>query len=401
MDATEHSVDSRSTTASTELRANRPTEDSFDAGISRRQLRARLFGSPYEQVGPFELGPRVGFGGMGTVFAATDTRLDRRVALKFVHARGERGLEVGLREAKALARVAHPNVVAIHDVGVHEGRLWLAMEYVAGCTLRTWQSEEARSFDAVLALWLAVGRGLAAIHEQGLVHRDLKPSNVVVGDGGRPRIIDFGLVREGSEPKDAFAPTCGESQTSPSGFVGTWAYAAPEQRAGFEALVDARADQYAYCVCVWEALTGERPQRDESGVLFGQGGRSLPRRLRRALRRGLAVNPSERHASMVELLAELERREPAARVTRPAVALATALSLVLGVGSVAALELASDAGAQPVEELSCGAADESEHEPSSAEGVELTAAAVESRGSRRRSGRPCHASPADLRPSCS
>jgi tetratricopeptide (TPR) repeat protein len=284
-----------------------PSGDSFTAEVTRRRLRGRLFGDAGGslEVGPFELRERIGAGAMGTVYAAWDTRLARTVALKFLFHRSERDEELGLREAQALASLAHPNVVSVFDVGTYEGRVWLAMEFIVGSTMRAWV-EERRAAE-ILACWAAVGRGLAAVHALNLVHRDVKPDNVLVDEQGRARLVDFGLVCAAQTPVSTVSSGEGETlaQTS-AGFAGTRAYAAPEQIQGEP--VDGRADQYAFCVSVWESLTGSRPARDARGALRAGAGAKLPRRVRRALRRGLAIEPEQRFASMDELLSALTPR---------------------------------------------------------------------------------------------
>ena len=232
------------------------------------------------QLGRYILLSRLGIGGMGVVYAAYDPELDRRVALKLLH-RGGADL---VREARAIAKLAHPNVVAVHDIGRVDATPFVAMEYVDGVTLRDWLTSP-RKPSQILDAFIQVGRGLAAAHAAGLVHRDVKPSNVMIGGDGRARVLDFGLV-------------------GADGIAGTPAYMAPEQARG-EA-VDARADQYAFCVALWEALAGERP-RDAAAPVKG----SLvyvADPIVRALRRGLAADPTERFPTMDALVAELAPR---------------------------------------------------------------------------------------------
>ena len=253
---------------------------------------------------------------MGVVHAAYDPKLDRKVALKVLRpgVAGDHGRARLLREAQALGKLAHPNVVAIHDVGMVGSQLWLAMELVEGQTLRAWLGEP-RHWREVLKVMRGAGEGLVAAHAAGLLHRDFKPDNVMVGDDGRARVMDFGLVRVGSE--QASTPS-GRSQTpSNSGalmaeltqegsLVGTPAYMPPEQFE--EAKITEAADQFSFCATLWEALYGERPFAPDArdGVLRSPPkGRSVPGRLRKVCERGLASNPGARWPSMQALLEQL------------------------------------------------------------------------------------------------
>ncbi|HTM20129.1 MAG TPA: serine/threonine-protein kinase, partial [Kofleriaceae bacterium] len=207
---------------------------------------------PGERVGRYLIEARLGMGGMGVVYAARDPDLDRRVAIKLLRSGAvEAGARL-LREGKALARLRHPNVVAVHDLGLHRGDVFIAMELVDGTTLRTWW--EARRQGEVLAVLVDAGRGLAAAHAAGLIHRDFKPENVLVGRDGSVRVTDFGLARlDGAdgEPDAALAATIvagavSAGLTRTGAVVGTPAYMAPEQHQG--KAIDARTDQFAFCV---------------------------------------------------------------------------------------------------------------------------------------------------------
>lgn len=260
----------------------------------------------------------VGRGGMGVVARATDLRLDRQVALK-VHARApqETGLDVLRVEAQATALVAHPNVVEVFEVGVHDGQLFIAMEFVSGGTLGDWQ--KGRSQEEIVGKYIEAGRGLAAAHRVGLVHRDFKPANVLMDAEGRPRVADFGLVLDLSLPQaetlrdygDGIATNPGSvrSGVSVHAIAGTPGYMAPEQAAGAGA--DATADQYAFCASLASALTGVPARhRDPKAPLPRRtGGKAL----RAVIERGLAHDPRDRHASLDALLIALEatlRPEP-------------------------------------------------------------------------------------------
>lgn len=280
----------------------------------------------------------LGAGGMGVVYAAYDPELGRKVALKLLRAGdGSRSAGSGqarlIREAQALARLAHPNVVAIHDVGEHAGMVWLAMEHVDGVTLEQWPKDAARTVDEALDVLIAAGRGLAAAHAAGLLHRDFKPANVMVGSDGRVRVMDLGLARAArsteAAPTGAAEPSRADDVlvTRAGAILGTPAYMSPEQFAGREP--DVRSDVFAFCVTLHEALYGERPFAGETlvelvaNVMAGglrrpnpRRARGVPRWLRRVCVRGLAVDPARRFASMAALLAEVERGRSLARWRR-------------------------------------------------------------------------------------
>ncbi|HET6583119.1 MAG TPA: serine/threonine-protein kinase, partial [Nannocystaceae bacterium] len=153
-------------------------------------------------VGRYTVLDKIGSGGMGVVYAAFDPELDRRVALKVLHpgAQGSMGSTDGrnrlLREAQAMAKLTHPNVITVHDVGTFGERVFVAMEFVDGCTLRDWVKQELREWQDIVEVYVRAGRGLAAAHAVGLVHRDFKPDNVLVGNDGRVLVMDFGLARQ-------------------------------------------------------------------------------------------------------------------------------------------------------------------------------------------------------------
>lgn len=263
------------------------------------------------RLGPFVLRRRLGAGGMGEVFEAHDPRLDRSVALKILarrdcsvpDAREEARLR---REARAMARLAHPHVVSVFDAGMDHGRAWIAMEYVRGEDLRAWL-RTPRSWQSVLRVFLEAARGLAAIHAAGLVHCDFKPANVMLDEQGRARVTDFGLSRLSGERPGSTRPghdhdrrthsSDTERDEAPVG--GTPAYMAPEQQDGS---TSAAADQYAFCMALQEALWG----RARTGVPAATG--TPPTRLRRVLSRGLREDPERRWPSMEKLAHELGAR---------------------------------------------------------------------------------------------
>ncbi len=216
-------------------------------------------------VGRYEILELLGAGAMGRVYAAQDPALDRKVALKVLRpGSATADLEARLlREAKAMARLSHPEVITIHDVGRHDQQLFIAMELDDGGTLRQWLAATTRPWREILAVYLRAGRGLARAHAAGIIHRDFKPDNVLIGEDGRVRVTDFGLAREveavGAESERPLeeASTMNVTLTRTGTLLGTPAYMAPEQLTGAPA--DARSDLYSFCVALHEALCGARP----------------------------------------------------------------------------------------------------------------------------------------------
>lgn len=270
--------------------------------------------------GTYEVIEALGVGGMGLVFRARDRDLQRDVALKVHKAEGgPRETERLLGEARALAKVSHPNVLAVHGVGRVGESIFVALEYVEGLDARQWLDPQTHRWPEILDVYRQASAGLAAIHEAGLVHRDFKPDNVLVGTDGRVRVADFGLarapriVREATEQDETLSGNRSTSRTE--GGAGTPAYAAPEQWGGGR--LDARADQFSFCVSLFEALYGTRPfvadtvpeliyRITTEPPLPAPSGSPVPRWLDRALRRGLAPDPSKRFADINELGAALD-----------------------------------------------------------------------------------------------
>jgi tetratricopeptide (TPR) repeat protein/predicted Ser/Thr protein kinase len=286
----------------------------------------------------------LGEGGMGVVYAAYDPELDRKVAVKLVRARRDDDPDAHtrlLREAQALAQLAHPNVVTVHDVGTLGQRVFLAMEFVDGHTLTDWLALARRRWQDALAPFLAAGEGLARAHAAGLIHRDFKPDNVMVSPDGRVRVMDFGLARATPRP-----PVVASVERRPSGLtytqdgalLGTPCYMAAEQWAG--AAVDARTDQFAFCVALWHAVHGERPFDGDttvelvdnvtSGRVRPPSGRA-PAWLTRVLLRGLRPNPGERWPDMPALLQAIGRGRVRGRVRWLFVGLAAVALVAVGV----------------------------------------------------------------------
>ncbi len=310
------------------------------------------------RVGRYLILKTIGGGGGGMVYAAYDPELDRRVAVKLLRAgESESSSAVGskgrttaqtrlLREAQAMAKLAHPNVTTVHDVGTFGDLVFIAMELVEAGTLRErLKGPSPPSRSEIMRLMLDAGEGLAAAHAAKLVHRDFKPDNVLVGADGRARVTDFGLVRAAAtgDDEDAGAdagapPAAGtDTLTQVGAVMGTLQYMAPEQHDA--RTTDARTDQYSYCVTFWEALYGERPFRGTTRDLAEQKKRltppdppersSVPSWIRRILERGLSPDPDKRFPDMRSLLTAL-RDDPAVRTRR---------RLAIGAGVAAALTL--------------------------------------------------------------
>jgi tetratricopeptide (TPR) repeat protein len=300
-------------------------------------------------VGRYLIVDRIGAGGMSVVYRAYDPELDRAVAVKVMRTRyweADGQLRI-LREAQAMARLAHPNVVTIHDVGELGDQLFIAMELVDGVTLDAWQEAEPRTWPEVRDVLVQVGRGLAAAHAAGIVHRDVKPSNVLVDRTGRARIGDFGIARAlGADEPELAAPAASPDGTEPPGasssrrvlgasftragaLVGTPGYMAPEQRQGS---ADERSDQYAFCAMALRALVPpEGADADApAGVPAG-----TPAWLRAVLQRGRAADPAARYPSMDALLQGMTFDPSARRRRLASIALLAALFVGAGFGAYA------------------------------------------------------------------
>ncbi len=293
-----------------------------------------------ELIGRYVVLDRIGRGGMGEVYSAYDPELDRKLALKLILVDDLDGRETSdqqrlVREAQATAQLNHPNVVTVHDVGTHRGRVFVAMEFVAGGTLRDYVDRGPHPWREVLDRFVAAGRGLAAAHRAGLIHRDFKPANVLVGDDGRLRVADFGLARKlaAADPQIDSVPqpversqsrslssgsktgSLSDRLTKTGARLGTPAYMSPEQYDNAE--VDARADQFGFCVALWEALYGQRPFAGnhlaalmlaitEGRIADPPRGSRVPTWLRKVVARGLAHDPGARWPDMNALLAALD-----------------------------------------------------------------------------------------------
>ncbi|MCY1054848.1 serine/threonine-protein kinase [Nannocystis sp. SCPEA4] len=299
----------------------------LEAKLLAAAVGKRLFQRPAEpvQLGRYRLLGRLGQGGMSVVFRAQDPQLRREVAVKLLHSpRGQPDPEQLARlrrEAHALGRLSHPNVVQVFEIGEADGQTFVVMELVRGTTLREWLRERPREPAEIVEMLAQAGRGLAAAHAAGIIHRDFKPENVLVGADGRPRVVDFGLARANPGAPAETATGSLEAPLTKSGTVlGTPAFMAPEQLQD-PGRADARSDQFSFCVMAHEALYGERPFEDLAAVAAGTlrpppAGTKVPAPLREPLLRGLRRDPAERWPTMDALLAALALPETAARPAR-------------------------------------------------------------------------------------
>jgi tetratricopeptide (TPR) repeat protein len=310
-------------------------------------------------VGRYVMIHQLGAGGMGVVYAAYDPELDRKVALKLIRSELDGNAAANelkdrlRREAQAMARVAHPNVATVHDVGREGEQVFVAMEFIDGETLQQWLSKGPRSRAAILDVFARAGRGLAAAHAAGLVHRDFKPNNVMIDRDGRVRVMDFGLARASGVASGDVRPSSPSRIDSPltatGVLLGTPAYMAPEQLG--RGTVDARTDQFSFCVALYEALAGARPfvaaDTDElrAAILasrLARPKRRMPGWLLAVVERGLKPKPEERWPSMDALLGAL-KRDPWRRRLR---ALATVGMAGLIAAGVVAVRRATSARAE-------------------------------------------------------
>ncbi|MBX7083720.1 MAG: serine/threonine-protein kinase [Nannocystaceae bacterium] len=348
---------------------SQPRDPSAELGLAGETL-ADAVGTKREAIergatfGRYVVLEPIGRGGMSAVYAAYDPELDRKVALKVLQTSighpeaHERERARLLREAQAMARLTHPNVVTVFDAGSIGDQVFIAMQFVDGTTLTQWL-QRPRPWSEVVEFFVYAARGLAAAHDAGLVHRDFKPDNVLVDRDGRVRVTDFGLARpSGDTTAERLRATpltasgrLDRAVTLAGAIVGTPAYMSPEQHLAHP--VDARSDQFSLCVALWEALVGERPFAGatvgELAFAVTRGQRrafpresKVPQRVRRALERGLARAPAERFASLHELIAQLvppRRRRP--------LLMATAAIGLLGAGALASRLTGSDAVAAP------------------------------------------------------
>ena len=352
-------------------------EDPRGKQLMRRKLFPRR--SQPVKIGRYTVLKLLGQGGMGVVYACFDDLLDRKIAVKVLHLGRVRDHELSrvrlLREAQAMARISHPNIITAFEVGQTGEEVYVAMEFIRGVTLDAWVMQP-RSWREVIAAFVQAGRGLEAAHKAGLIHRDFKPQNVMMSEEGQVKVLDFGLARA-REGEDGPSPGLRDPDGSPREhgdgeatralllrpltrtglMLGTPAYMPPEQHSGEPAT--AASDQFSFCVSLYQCLYGVLPFASDSvaallgdvmtGNVAAPPPRSLvPARVFKALRRGLMVKPAERFGSMTELLSALQR-DPAVIYRRVGAltvtaAVAGAVSLTIAGGS--ALEQCPDAHAE-------------------------------------------------------
>jgi tetratricopeptide (TPR) repeat protein/tRNA A-37 threonylcarbamoyl transferase component Bud32 len=324
------------------------TQHSGEREVSPAAL-ALTEGQPVERYVILE---RLGAGAMGEVYAAWDPALDRKVAVKLIHPEylregqglGDQFRQRMLREAQALARLSHPNVVTVHDVGLTGAHVFIAMEFVAGQTLTAWLGAQPRTWRQILEVFLAAGEGLAAAHAVGITHRDFKPDNVIVGADGRVRVMDFGLAHAHHDAGPVRTPLespIRRAITQPGTMLGTPAYMSPEALYGRP--TDFRSDQFSFCAALFEALYGLRPYAGETPAAIAaeieQGklqapprNTQVPRRVHQLVARGLERDPQRRFQALSALLVQLGRRRSMLR--RRVIFAATLLGLGLVTGAV-------------------------------------------------------------------
>lgn len=291
-------------------------------GIQRTSQDTEPPRSDPRRVGRFLILQRVGEGGMGVVYSAYDEQLDRKIAIKLVRPDaqlGRRHTRV-LREAQAMARLSHPNVAQVYEVGEFEGQIFLAMEFINGITLKEWLADEERDWKEILRIFIEAGRGLEAAHAEGLVHRDFKPGNVIIDRNGRPRVLDFGLAYVPSKDDEVETVTTqsrgilNTPLTVVGTLLGTPAYMSPEQHSCKP--TDARSDQFSFCIALYEGLYGTRPYdgktlpilafQVKTGIYTEPSDLRIPRSIWPILKRGLDPDSDKRWPKMGEPLTVLE-----------------------------------------------------------------------------------------------
>jgi hypothetical protein len=272
----------------------RPGSDQIARAVAKARIANQLFSKQQSvKLGRYHLLEMVGSGGMGVVWGAWDPELDRRVAIKLVKATMQAARDRILLEGQALAKLSHPNVVPVYDVGVVDEQVYLVMEWVRGKNLRAY-CKEPRTIRELLAVYRAAGEGLSAAHRVGLIHRDFKPDNAMFGDDGRVRVLDFGLARGEAKPDPDSDDNASSDLTRGAG---TPRYMPAEQAEGRE--LTPAVDQYAFCVSLREALAGRNADGKDDAV--------VPRWLDEILAKGTSREPANRYAGMDDLLRALAR----------------------------------------------------------------------------------------------
>lgn len=305
------------------------------------------------EVGDYVLGPVIGSGGMGVIYSAIDAKLHRKVAIKVI--RGQESAAFTdyassrlVREAQTMARLSHPNVVTIYQVGTIDGQVYVAMEFIDGQTLTQWLETARPTWRQALDVMMQAGRGLEAAHAAGVIHRDFKPDNILIGRDGRVLVTDFGLARAGlglDVPPNGIGLPKDANLTQTGAIMGTPVYMSPEQHEGRSS--DARSDQYSYCITLHEALYQQLPFAGESwddlavakencNITPAPSGTRVPRWLRSIIVRGLSTNPDERFPGMKDVLALID----AQRARRRSLLVVGIGGAVVVAGAVAAMGMA-------------------------------------------------------------
>jgi len=302
-------------------------------GILDRPVTGLLSGSPAlapgSQLGPYRIDTILGEGGMGTVYRALDTKLNRPVAIKFlscdlVDAAARRRFQ---REARMVSSLSHPHILTVHDAGEFEGRQYLVTEFVDGGTLKDWAKAEKRTWRQTVELLTDVADGLAAAHAAGMTHRDIKPANILVARNGYAKLADFGLAKLTVTTREDVTRTLSAERTRPGLIVGTIAYMSPEQASGLH--VDARSDIFSFGVVLYEMLAERRPfagatdLEELQTIIHGAApplGQDIPAALRAVVEKALEKDPADRYQSMRELVVDLRRlmRQPVEAPARAA-----------------------------------------------------------------------------------
>jgi serine/threonine protein kinase/Tol biopolymer transport system component len=268
------------------------------------------------EVAHYRIDSKLGEGGMGSVYRALDTKLNRLVAIKFLSddladAAARRRFQ---REAQMASSLNHPHILTVHDIGEWEGRQYIVTEYVDGGTLKQWALQQKRSWKQLVELLTGVADGLAAAHDAKILHRDIKPANILVAKNGYAKLADFGLAKLAEDTRSDVADALNESKTRPGMIIGTIAYMSPEQASGLA--LDARSDVFSFGVVLYEMLAGKRPFTGATDlellktIIHGEPevlGEAVPPPLRNIVAKSLEKDPAERFQSMRDMTVDLRR----------------------------------------------------------------------------------------------
>jgi serine/threonine protein kinase len=293
------------------LAAAEKTQGLLDEGLA--ELESTVTSA---QFGPYRMEEKIGEGGMGMVFRAHDTKLNRPVAIKFLagdvaSAEARRRFQ---REAQMASSLNHPHILTVYDAGEWEGRQYLVTEYLSGGTLKSWVKAEPRTWRQVVELLVGVADGLAAAHAAGILHRDIKPGNILMHASGYAKLADFGLAKLAQAAAPAAKRKMAEGPTRPGAVIGTIPYMSPEQAAGKE--LDARSDVFSFGTVLYEAVAGRRPFAGATDletlqeILHGTArplGEETPAGLRGVIEKALEKDPADRYQSMREMVVDLRR----------------------------------------------------------------------------------------------